>query len=70
LHWNNVHIYLLYTHVPESVYAPFQVSRCVDIGKYAMIGSSRRRCVGGEWDGQKPVCFGLNQENDYACRYM
>ncbi|XP_068084486.1 sushi, von Willebrand factor type A, EGF and pentraxin domain-containing protein 1 [Anabrus simplex] len=42
------------------------VSRCVDIGKYAMIGSSRRRCVGGEWDGQKPVCFGLNQENDYA----
>ena len=45
-----------------------QVSRCVDIGKYAMIGSSRRRCVGGEWDGQKPVCFGLNQENDYACK--
>ncbi|XP_063237081.1 sushi, von Willebrand factor type A, EGF and pentraxin domain-containing protein 1 isoform X2 [Bacillus rossius redtenbacheri] len=42
------------------------VSRCVDIGKYAMIGSNRRRCVGGEWDGQKPVCFGLNQENDYA----
>jgi hypothetical protein len=34
-----------------------------------MIGSNRRRCVGGEWDGQKPVCFGLNQENDYACRY-
>ncbi|KAK7866166.1 hypothetical protein R5R35_001392 [Gryllus longicercus] len=42
------------------------VSRCVDIGKYAMIGSNRRRCVAGEWDGQKPVCFGLNQENDYA----
>ncbi|XP_026477208.1 CUB and sushi domain-containing protein 1-like [Ctenocephalides felis] len=43
------------------------VSRCVDIGKYAMIGSSRRRCIGaGEWDGQKPACFGLNQENDYA----
>ncbi|XP_021914139.1 sushi, von Willebrand factor type A, EGF and pentraxin domain-containing protein 1 isoform X2 [Zootermopsis nevadensis] len=42
------------------------VSRCVDIGKYSMIGSNRRRCVGGEWDGQKPVCFGLNQENDYA----
>jgi len=34
-----------------------------------MIGSSHRRCVGGEWDGQKPVCFGLNQENDYARRY-
>ncbi|XP_049790095.1 sushi, von Willebrand factor type A, EGF and pentraxin domain-containing protein 1-like [Schistocerca nitens] len=42
------------------------VSRCVDIGKYAMIGSSHRRCIGGEWDGQKPVCFGLNQQNDYA----
>ncbi|XP_075238047.1 hig-anchoring scaffold protein isoform X3 [Lycorma delicatula] len=40
--------------------------RCADIGKYAMIGSSRRRCSQGEWDGQRPVCFGLNQENDYA----
>lgn len=42
------------------------VSRCIDIGKYAMIGSNKRRCIGGEWDGQKPSCFGLNQENDYA----
>lgn len=42
------------------------VSRCRDIGKYQLIGSSHRRCVSGEWDGQKPVCFGLNQENDYA----
>lgn len=42
------------------------VSRCIDIGKYAMTGSNRRRCIGGEWDGQKPSCFGLNQENDYA----
>uniref|UniRef100_A0A1B6DCY4 Sushi, von Willebrand factor type A, EGF and pentraxin domain-containing protein 1 n=2 Tax=Clastoptera arizonana TaxID=38151 RepID=A0A1B6DCY4_9HEMI len=40
--------------------------RCTDIGKYAMIGSSRRRCSQGEWDGQRPSCFGLNQENDYA----
>ncbi|XP_054274318.1 uncharacterized protein LOC128994090 isoform X3 [Macrosteles quadrilineatus] len=40
--------------------------RCADIGKYAMIGSKRRRCSQGEWDGQRPVCFGLNQENDYA----
>ncbi|KAL1115089.1 hypothetical protein AAG570_007120 [Ranatra chinensis] len=40
--------------------------RCMDIGKYAMIGSNRRRCVNGEWEGQRPVCFGLNQENDYA----
>jgi len=22
--------------------------------------------MGGEWDGPKPVCFGLNQENDYS----
>lgn len=42
------------------------MSRCRDIGKYQLIGSSHRRCVSGEWDGQKPVCFGLNQENDYA----
>ncbi|XP_039298453.1 sushi, von Willebrand factor type A, EGF and pentraxin domain-containing protein 1 isoform X2 [Nilaparvata lugens] len=40
--------------------------RCADIGKYAMIGSQRRKCSQGEWDGQRPVCFGLNQENDYA----
>uniref|UniRef100_A0AAR5PA08 Sushi domain-containing protein n=1 Tax=Dendroctonus ponderosae TaxID=77166 RepID=A0AAR5PA08_DENPD len=42
------------------------VSRCVDIGKYAMAGPRRRRCMGGEWDGPKPACFGLNQENDYS----
>ncbi|KAK7593077.1 hypothetical protein V9T40_007829 [Parthenolecanium corni] len=40
--------------------------RCVDIGKYAMEGSNHRRCVNGEWDGEKPSCFGLNQENAYA----
>ncbi|KAL1379441.1 hypothetical protein pipiens_014899 [Culex pipiens pipiens] len=39
---------------------------CVDIGKYAMIGTSVRTCVREEWTGQKPSCFGLNQENDYA----
>jgi hypothetical protein len=43
--------------------------RCIDIGKFAMIGSSRRKCTNGEWDGQRPVCFGLNQENDYARKY-
>ncbi|KAK9874005.1 hypothetical protein WA026_002356 [Henosepilachna vigintioctopunctata] len=42
------------------------VSRCVDIGKYGMTGSSRRTCMGGEWDGVKPLCYGLNQENDYS----
>ncbi|EAA12905.5 AGAP007761-PA [Anopheles gambiae str. PEST] len=42
------------------------ISRCVDIGKYAMIGTSVRTCVRSEWSGQKPSCFGLNQENDYA----
>lgn len=31
-----------------------------------MIGPSKRRCLGGDWDGSKPSCFGLNQENDYA----
>ncbi|CAH2986746.1 unnamed protein product [Chilo suppressalis] len=42
------------------------VSRCSDIGKYAMTGSQARKCIGGSWDGAKPTCFGLNQENDYA----
>ncbi|XP_053618316.1 uncharacterized protein Hasp isoform X2 [Plodia interpunctella] len=42
------------------------ISRCSDIGKYAMSGSQVRRCIGGTWDGSKPSCFGLNQENDYA----
>ncbi|KAI5725568.1 hypothetical protein M8J77_017209 [Diaphorina citri] len=40
--------------------------RCIDIGKYQMTGSKTRKCVNGEWDGDKATCFGLNQENDYA----
>ncbi|KAG1697888.1 Protein lev-9 [Nymphon striatum] len=42
------------------------VFRCKDIGKFSMIGSVRRKCMNGEWDGIKPACFGLSQENDYA----
>ncbi|XP_043209139.1 sushi, von Willebrand factor type A, EGF and pentraxin domain-containing protein 1-like isoform X2 [Amphibalanus amphitrite] len=40
--------------------------RCDDIGKFAMIGSNQRTCVRGDWDGARPICFGLNQMNDYA----
>ncbi|KAG7173717.1 Locomotion-related protein Hikaru genki-like 2 [Homarus americanus] len=43
-----------------------EVSRCFDIGKYSLIGSTRRRCIDGQWSGDKPACFGLNQENDYS----
>ncbi|GIX99185.1 sushi, von Willebrand factor type A, EGF and pentraxin domain-containing protein 1 [Caerostris darwini] len=42
------------------------VFRCKDIGKYSLVGSVRRRCVHGDWDGVKPSCYGLSQENDYA----
>ncbi|XP_074036911.1 hig-anchoring scaffold protein isoform X1 [Leptinotarsa decemlineata] len=42
------------------------ISRCADIGKFAMIGPNKRRCMGGDWDGVKPACFGLNQANDYS----
>lgn len=35
-----------------------------------MIGSSVRTCIYSEWSGQKPSCFGLNQENDYASEYF
>ncbi|KAF8794979.1 Locomotion-related protein Hikaru genki like protein [Argiope bruennichi] len=42
------------------------VYRCVDIGKYSFEGSSRRRCVGGQWTGTEPLCLGLSQEYDYA----
>ncbi len=42
------------------------IIRCKDIGKYNLIGSRRRKCLYGEWDGEKPACFGLSQENDYA----
>ncbi|KAF8781561.1 Protein lev-9 like protein [Argiope bruennichi] len=42
------------------------VFRCKDIGKYSLIGSVRRRCIHGDWDGVKPSCYGLSQENDYA----
>ncbi|KAG7300622.1 hypothetical protein JYU34_014915 [Plutella xylostella] len=42
------------------------VSRCSDIGKYAMTGSQTRKCIGGAWDGAQPACIGLNQATDYA----
>lgn len=42
------------------------ISRCVDIGKFAFMGSVRRRCSRGDWTGMKPACYGLSQENDYA----
>ncbi|RWS13910.1 Sushi: von Willebrand factor type A: EGF and pentraxin domain-containing protein 1-like protein, partial [Dinothrombium tinctorium] len=40
--------------------------RCVDIGKYTLIGSTRRKCTLGDWDGVRPTCYGLSQEHDYA----
>ena len=39
--------------------------RCVDIGKYRLEGSQRRRCVGGHFDGLETRCVGLNQMYDY-----
>lgn len=44
--------------------------RCKDIGKYNLIGSKTRKCYYGEWDGEKPACFGLSQENDYAREFL
>jgi hypothetical protein len=34
-----------------------------------MTGSNNRTCVRGRWTGQKPHCYGLNQENDYASKF-
>ncbi|XP_017849130.1 uncharacterized protein LOC108604254 isoform X1 [Drosophila busckii] len=42
------------------------ISRCVDIGKFSMMGSHERTCIHSEWTNTKPICSGLNQENDYA----
>ncbi|XP_030377372.1 uncharacterized protein LOC115626218 isoform X1 [Scaptodrosophila lebanonensis] len=42
------------------------ISRCVDIGKFSMTGSHERTCIHSEWTNTKPICSGLNQENDYA----
>lgn len=33
-----------------------------------MTGPVKRKCNGGVWDGAKPTCMGLNQENDYASK--
>lgn len=46
------------------------VFRCLDIGKFSIIGSRRRKCQYGRWTGVQPACFGLNQENDYAREYL
>jgi len=29
-------------------------------------GSSRRRCIGGHWDGVRPTCVGLSQHFNYS----
>lgn len=42
--------------------------RCVDVGKFRLDGTHTRSCIFGEWTGEKPTCFGLNQENDYASK--
>ncbi|GAB0099339.1 locomotion-related protein Hikaru genki [Sergentomyia squamirostris] len=42
------------------------ISRCVDIGKFVLMGSNVRSCIHSEWNVSKPICYGLNQENDYA----
>lgn len=35
-----------------------------------MTGSGVRQCIHSEWNGQRPTCFGLNQENDYASKSL
>lgn len=34
-----------------------------------MLGNNVLTCIHSEWNGNKPVCLGLNQENDYASMY-
>ena len=36
------------------------------LGKYVLEGSATRRCVGGSWDGEDPICVGLSQHHDYS----
>lgn len=31
-----------------------------------MLGNNVLTCIHSEWNGIKPQCLGLNQENDYA----
>ena len=40
--------------------------RCSDIGKFKFVGSNKRKCVGGRFDGIEPLCKGLNQNYEYA----
>lgn len=42
----------------------------MDIGKYQLLGDNVLTCIHSEWNGIKPVCNGLNQENDYASMYL
>lgn len=35
-----------------------------------MMGTNVNTCVHSEWTGHKPVCLGLNQENDYASEFL
>ncbi|KAG6451661.1 uncharacterized protein LOC115444557 [Manduca sexta] len=70
-HNDEPHVVAFYNdlEITETVDFPYGaviISRCSDIGKYAMTGSQTRKCISGSWDGVKPSCYGLNQENDYA----
>lgn len=51
------------------IFRYFLYCRCTDIGKYQLLGSNSRTCIHSEWTGLKPVCNGLNQENDYASEF-
>lgn len=53
----------------DSITLSHSFYRCVDIGKYTMVGSNNRTCIRSRWTGQKPHCYGLNQENDYASMF-
>ena len=43
--------------------------RCADIGKFSLIGSVKRKCVAGQWDGDDPFCYGLSQRHNYASEF-
>lgn len=44
--------------------------RCSDIGKYQLVGSSKRTCSYGSWTGMEVTCYGRSQEHDYARKLL
>ena len=64
--------YELLTNFSEPfVHDTILTARCLDIGRFQLIGPKEFVCQNGQWSNdQMPVCDGLSQEYNYDREYL